>query len=114
MNSDIRDRETALSDMIAIARQRIDDRDLLDREIGYDLDLVFLHDQHLLDTHPVAKPFAVLRFKRKRHAFLNFDRMVERPNTGDDRRIVLRKPKPVAPQVRRGLVFVLVAPRFLR
>ena len=34
---------------------RIDDRDLLDREIGDDLDRVLVDDQHLLDAHaPLA------------------------------------------------------------
>ena len=46
--------------MIAIARQRIDDGDLHDREIGDDLDIVLVHDQHFLDAHAVTKLFAVL------------------------------------------------------
>src|SRR5262249_24168431 len=96
--------------MVAVARQRIDDGDLLDREVGYDLDRILVHDQYLLDAHAVAEPLAVLRLERERHAFLDFDRMVERPDARDHRRIVLCQTKTMDPQIGGGLVLVLVAP----
>src|ERR1700691_2328468 len=60
-----------LFDVIAIARQRIDDGDLLDREIRHDLDAVLLDDQHLLDAHAVTDLPAVLLSERKGHAFFD-------------------------------------------
>src|SRR5262245_52877833 len=96
--------------MIPIAGQRIDDRDLLHREVRHDLDVVLVHDQHFLDAHAIAVALAVLRLERERHALLDLDRVVERPDARDHRRIVLRKPETMAPQVGGGLVFVLVAP----
>src|SRR5262249_17531882 len=85
--------------MIAVARDRIDHGDLLHREVRHDLDLVLLDDQHLLDAHTVAVALAVLGLEREGHAFLDLDRMVERPDARDDRRVVLGKAEPVAPQV---------------
>src|SRR6266566_3474604 len=98
--------------VIAVARERIDDGDLLDREVGDDLDRILVHDQHFLDAHAVAEALAVLRLQRERHALLDFDRMIERPDARDDRLVVLGKPKPVTPQVRSRLILVLVAPGF--
>src|SRR5262245_24730540 len=66
--------------MISIPRQRIDHGDLLHREVRYNLDVVLLYDQHFLDAHAVTEAFAVLGFEREGHAFLNFDRVVERPD----------------------------------
>src|SRR5262249_7350649 len=99
-----------LFDVIAVARQRIDDGGLLYREVGDGLDLVLVHDQHFLDTHAVAETFAVLGLERKGHAFLDLDRMVERPDARNHRRIVLRQPEAMAPEVRCRLVFILIAP----
>src|SRR5271166_6559056 len=73
--------------MIAVARQRIDDRDLLDREIRNDLDRILVHDQHFFDPHAVMEFFAVLGFEREGHALFDFDRMIERPDARDDRRV---------------------------
>src|SRR5215470_4688944 len=53
--------------VVAVARQRVDDGNLLHREIGNDLDSVLVHDQHLLDAHAVAELLAVLRLEGKRH-----------------------------------------------
>src|SRR6266446_1320483 len=78
--------------VIAVARNRIDHGDLLDRKIGNDLDLLFVHDEHLLDAHAVAESLAVLGLKRKRHAGLDLDRVIERPDARDHRRAILRKP----------------------
>src|ERR1700722_4043456 len=96
--------------VVAVARDRIDHGDLLDREVRHDLDVVLLHAQHLLDAHAVAGALAVLGLESEGHAFLDLDRMIERPDARDHRRIVLRKPEAVAPQVGGGLVLVLVAP----
>src|SRR5579864_3906264 len=63
-----------------IPRHWIDDRDLLHREAGDDLDLVLVHDQHFLDAHTPLELPAVLGFEREHHAFLDLDRMVERPD----------------------------------
>src|SRR5215831_314755 len=101
-----------LPDMIPVTGQRIDDSDLLDREVGDDLDRILVHNQHLLDAHAVAEALAVLRFQGERHAFLDLDRMIKRPDARNDRLIILRKPQPMAPQVRSGLVLVFVAPGF--
>src|SRR6266852_8961822 len=98
--------------MVAVAGQRVDDGDLLDREVGDDLDRILVHDQHFLDAHAVAEALAVLRLQRERHAFLDLDRMIERPDARNDRLVVLGKPQPVTPKVRGGLILVLVAPGF--
>src|SRR4029077_787746 len=66
--------------MVAVAGQRVDDRDLLDREVGDDLDRILVHDQHLLNTHTVAEALSVLRLQRESHALLDLDGMIERPN----------------------------------
>src|ERR1700683_5558586 len=89
--------------MIAVARQRIDDGDLFDREVGHDLDVLLMHDQHFLDAHAVAVFLAVLRLESKCHAFLDVDRMIERPDARDHGRIVLGETEPVAPEVGGGL-----------
>src|SRR6266436_4855317 len=44
----------------------------------------------------------------------SLDHPVERPDARDHRRVVLRQAEAVAPQIRRRLVFFLVAPRLLR
>src|ERR1700689_1632887 len=67
--------EVNLFYMIAVARQRIDDGDLFDREVGHNLDVLFVHDQHFLDAHAVTVFLAVLRFERKGHPFLDVDRV---------------------------------------
>src|SRR6266568_4822631 len=100
--------------VIAVARQRIDNGDLFDREVRDDLDLVLLHDQHFLDAHAVTEFLAVLSLEREGHAFLDIDRMIERPDARDHRWVVLGESKPVAPQIGGGLVFVLVTPGLLR
>src|SRR6266550_2027107 len=105
-----RDRRCYLLHMIAVARQRIDHGDLLDREVRDDLDLSLVHDQHLLDAHAVTEALAVLRLEREGHAFLDVDRMVERPDARDHRWIVLGETETMAPQIGGSLVFVLVAP----
>src|SRR5499426_1600710 len=94
--------------------QRIDHGDLLDREVGDDLDPVLVYDQHLLDAHAPLEALAVLGLERENHAFLDLDRVIERPDARDDRLVVLREPEPVPPQVGRGLILLLVAPRFFR
>src|SRR5947209_7783718 len=94
-----RDRRCYLLHMIAVARQRIDHGDLLDREIGDDLDLSLVHDQHLLDAHAIAETLAVLGLEREGHAFLDIDRMVERPDARDHRRIVLSETETMAPKI---------------
>src|SRR5579883_1171467 len=45
----------ALAHVIAVARQRIDNRYLLHRKIGNDLDAVFLDNEHFLDAHAIAE-----------------------------------------------------------
>src|SRR6202158_4931430 len=72
-----------------IAHHGVDHGDLLDREIGDDLDAILVHDQHLLDAHAPLMRLAVLGLERKHHPFLDLDRMVERPDARDDRRVVL-------------------------
>src|SRR6266849_4374977 len=59
-----------------IARHRIDDGNLLDREVGNDLDLVLVGDQHLFDAHAPLEFLAVLGLEHEHHAFLDLDRMV--------------------------------------
>src|SRR6478752_4734475 len=66
--------------VVSVTRQRINNCDLLHGEVRHDLDLVLLHDQHFLDADAVAEAFSVLRFEREGHAFLNVDRMIERPD----------------------------------
>src|SRR5262245_32630606 len=97
--------------MISITRQRIDHCDLLHGEVRHNLDVVLLHDQHFLDANAIAEALAVLGLEREGHALLDFDRMIERPDARDHRRIVLREAEAMAPQIGGGLVFVLVAPR---
>src|ERR1700681_201643 len=65
----------------------IDHGDLLDREIGDDLDAILVHDQHLLDAHAPLMRLAVLRLERKHHPFLDLDRMIERPDARDQPRV---------------------------
>ena len=48
--------------MVPIAGQRVDDCDLLHREVRNDLDVVLLHDQHFLDAHAISEALAVLGF----------------------------------------------------
>src|SRR5262245_17515357 len=107
---DFRNASRASLHMIAVARQRIDHGDLLDREVRHDLDRILVHDQHLLDAYAVAEALAVLGLERERHAFLDVDRMVERPDARDHRRIVLRETETMTPEIGGGLVLVLVAP----
>src|SRR5690242_2572168 len=96
-----------------ISRHRIDHRDLLDREAGDDLDPVLVHDQHFLDAHAPLEFLAVLGLEREHHAFLDLDRMVERPDARDHGLVVLRQAQAVAPEVGRSLVLLLVAPGLL-
>src|SRR5262249_58828871 len=91
------------SHMIAITRQRINDRDLLDREVRDDLDRVFVHDQHFFDAHAIVKFLPVLRLEGEGHSFFDLDRMVERPDARNHRRIVLRKTKSMPPKICRRL-----------
>src|SRR5215475_4664941 len=83
--------------MISITRQWIDNRDLLHREVRHDLNVVLLHDQHFLDANAVTESLPVLGLESEGHALLDFDRMIERPYPRNDRRIVLRQAKAVAP-----------------
>src|SRR5207244_1130823 len=54
-----------------IARHGIDGGDLLDREVGDDLDAILVHDEHLFDAHAPLMHLAVLRLQREDHAFLD-------------------------------------------
>src|SRR5260370_20082655 len=101
-----------LFDVIPVARERVDDRDLLDRKVGDDLDLILVDDEHLLDAYPIAEFLAVLRLQREGHALLDLDRMIERPDARDDRGVVLREAQAMAPEVGGRLILVLVAPGF--
>ena len=83
--------------MIGITRDRIDYGDLLNREVGDDLDFLLVHDQHLFDAHAITEALAVLGLERKRHSGLDLDRMVERPDARDHRGVVLREPQTMAP-----------------
>src|SRR5580693_8804170 len=100
--------------MIAVARQWIDHSDLFDREVGHDLDVLLVYDQHFLDTHAVTVFLAVLCLQSKCHAFLDIDGMIEGPDAGDHWRIVLGETEAVSPEVGGGLVLVLIAPSFHR
>src|SRR5262249_22772064 len=102
--------ETTLFHVIPVARDRVDHRDLLDRKVRHDLDVVLLDDQHFLDAHAVAIALAVLGLEREGHAFLDLDRMIERPDARDHRRVVLGETEPIAPHAGGGLVLILVAP----
>src|SRR5690242_6368434 len=93
----------SLLHVIAISRKRIDDGDLLDREVRHDLDVVLLDDQHLLDPHAVMEALAVLGLEREGHALLDLDRMIERPDARYHRRVVLRQAEAVPPQIGGGL-----------
>src|SRR3989442_15814818 len=93
-----RDTPEASFHVIAVARDRIDHGDLLDREVGDDLDLLLMHDQHLLDAHAVTEALAVLGLERERHSGLDLDRVVERPDARDHRRIVLREAEASMPK----------------
>src|SRR5215831_4275574 len=97
-----------------ITRHRVDDRDLLDREVGNDLDAVLVNDQHFLDAHAPFMGLAVLGLEREHHPLLDLHRVVERPDARDHWRIVLRQTEAVTPQIGRGLILFLVAPGFLR
>src|SRR5262249_3797893 len=66
--------------VVAIARDGIDDGDLLHREVGDDLGAILVHDQHLFDAHAPAEFLSVLRFEREHHAGLDLDGMIERPD----------------------------------
>src|SRR2546423_14959409 len=72
-----------------IPGHRIDHGDLLDREIGDDLDAILVHDQHLLDAHAPLMRLAVLGLESKHHPFLDLDRTVEGPDARDHRRRLL-------------------------
>ena len=74
---------------------------------------IIVHDQHLLDAHAPAEHLAVLGFEREHHPRLDLDRMVERPDARDHRRVVLGETEAVAPQVGGRLVLFLVAVGFL-
>src|SRR5262249_30257351 len=89
----------ASSHVIAVAADRVDDRDLLHREVGDDLGAVGVDDEHLLDAHAELVRLPVLRLEREHHPRLDLDGMVERPDARDDGRIVLREPQAVAPKV---------------
>src|SRR4051812_3218124 len=45
-----------------IAGHRIDDADLLDREVRNQLDAILVHDQHLFNAHAPLQHLAVLGF----------------------------------------------------
>ena len=62
---------------------------------------------------PKLVQLAVLRLERERHARLDLDGVVERPDARDDRLVVLGQAEPVAPEVGGSLVLLLVAPGFL-
>src|SRR5260221_9246721 len=93
-----------------VAGHRVHHGDLLDRETGDDLDLVLVNDQHLLDAHAPLELLAVLGLEREHHAFLDLDRVIERPDARNDGLVVLRKPKAVTPEVGGGLIFLRVTP----
>src|SRR5262252_10878337 len=101
MNSVMRGRRSF--HMVGVAGDRIDHGDLLDWEVRDDLDLLLVHDQHFLDAHAVPEALAVLGLERKGHSGLDLDRMVERPDARDHRRVVLREAEAVAPQIRGRL-----------
>src|SRR5260370_39866227 len=101
-----------LFDVIPVARERVDDRDLLDRKVGDDLDLILVDDEHLLDAHPIAEFLAVLRLQREGHALLDLDRMIERPDARDDRGVVLREAQAITPKGGGPLILVFLAPGF--
>src|SRR5258706_15859480 len=82
-----------------VAGNRVHHGDLLDREAGDDLDLVLVHDQHLLDANAPLEFLAVLGFEREHHAFLDLDRMIERPDARDHGLVVLREPEAVPPKI---------------
>src|SRR5262249_41881585 len=66
--------------VVAIARDGIDDGDLLHREVGDDLGAILVHDEHLLDAHAPAEFLSVLGLEREHHAGLDLDGVVERPD----------------------------------
>src|SRR5262249_25969128 len=105
MNSVMRRRRSF--HMVAVAGDRNDHGDLLDRKGRDYLDLFLVHDQHSLDAHAVTETLAMLGLEREGHSRLDLDRMVERPDARDHRRVVLRKPEAVAPQIRGRLVLFL-------
>src|ERR1700686_5443723 len=86
--------ETKSPHVIAVARERIDDGNLFDREIGDDFDRVLVHDQHFLNAPSVMEFFSMLGFERKRPPLFVVHRMIGRPDARDDRRIVLRWAEP--------------------
>src|SRR5947209_20488995 len=90
------------------------DGDFFDWEVRNDLGAVGVDDQHLLDAHAELVALTVLRLQREDHPGPDLERMIERPDARDHGWIVLGEPQTVAPQVGRGLVLLVVAPRFLR
>ncbi len=56
---------------------RVDNRDLLDREVGNDLDFIVVDNQHFLDPDTILVCLSVLGFQGEDHAFLDLDRVVE-------------------------------------
>src|SRR5262249_9741556 len=56
----------------------------------------------------------MLRLESEGHSFFDLDRMVERPDARNHRRIVLCKTKSMAPKICRRLVLVFVAPSLHR
>ena len=92
----------------------LDWHDPVDGEMGDQLGLVRMNDDHFLDTNAPFQRLAMLGLERKDHAFLNLDRMIQGPDAGNHRRVVLGKAKTMAPKVGGRLVFFFIAPGFLR
>src|SRR5215475_11339463 len=105
---------TTSPDMVTVTRNRIDDRDLLHREVRDDFDTILVDDEHFLDAHAPAEHLAVLCFEREHHAGLDLDRVIERPDARNHRRVVLGEAETMAPEVRGRLIFFLIAVRVFR
>ena len=87
-------------------------RNLFHRKVGNDLDVIVMDDQHFLNTNAVSMSFSMLGLQGKNHTCFDLNRVVQRPDTGDDRRIVLREAETVPPQISGCLVFLVIAPGF--
>jgi hypothetical protein len=55
----------------------VDNGNLLYGEVGYDLSVVFVDDQHFLNPYTVTMGLAVLGFQSEDHAGFDLDRVIE-------------------------------------
>src|SRR5215831_10027096 len=92
----------------------VDNRDFLYGKLRRDFRSFFRHHHHLFEPHSPLERLAMLGFQSETHSWFDFDREIKRIDARDDRRVVLRQTKAVAPEIRRRLIFFLVSPSLHR